>query len=102
MQPHVPLGQTGLYLAHHRLGVGAAHLLVQHLAAAQGFHLAAQFVQFGLAAHFVEAGAEFRRHAAQTGGELAEPAHEQRQVLGTHHHQGDNADEQEFPCADVG
>ena len=56
-------GRVGRFL--HRIGI---------LASAQGLHLAAQFIQFGLAGHFIEAGAEFRGHAPHPAHELAQLA----------------------------
>jgi hypothetical protein len=77
------------------LGDGGSDIL----AGAQSLDLLAQFVELGLAGHLVEAGAEFGGHAAHLGGELADLAHQHRQVLGPDHDQRDGADQQHLERA---
>ena len=75
---------------------------VAELTAAHGLDLLAQVVQLGLPRHLVEAGAEFRRHAAHLGHELAEAAQQHGQVLGPHHDQRHDGDQDQFGGADFG
>ena len=61
----------------------------------------AQFIEFGLTRHVVEATAELIRHRARASRPLAGSAHQTRQILRSHHDERDENDDQNLAPGDI-
>ena len=70
----------------------------------RGLHLVdfgAQLVELGLARHVVKAAAELIGHGARAAGPLAHLAHQLGQILGTHHNQRNDQDDEKLAPGDI-
>ncbi|VXC70857.1 hypothetical protein OCEANICA350_11138 [Oceanicaulis sp. 350] len=87
-----------LHIAHH-LRIGFQEFALDILDRIVGFERADFLAQFGelrLAAQLVKTALELARRSADLADHLADPAHHEGQVLGTHHHQRQNDDDDQL------